>query len=215
MLARLGGRPLLGWVLARAMQSREIDSVVLAIPKNSRDDELEKIAESLGATVFRGEEDDVLDRIQRAAESSGADIVVRVCADNPFVDPGEIDRLVRFFAAGDADYAFNHLDRLESRYADGFGAEILRSDVLSEIARTARDPRHREHVTLHLWDNPANFRMAAVPAPPELSHPTLRFDVDSPRDLLELEKLVAAGVDLHTPAAEIVRRALALANFRT
>jgi len=209
MLAELGGRPLLEWVLRRVLHSREIDSACLATSTNARDDELENLAARLKVSVFRGDENDVLGRFAEAAQQAHAGTIVRVCADNPFVAPEEIDRLVRFFAAGDAVYAFNHLDRLGSRYADGFGAEIMRTDVLNEMAGKAADPGHREHVTTYLWDNATDYSIMVVPPPSELAHPELRFDVDTPKDLERLEKLVSAGVSLQTPAAEIVRLALA------
>lgn len=205
MLARLGGSPLLEWVLRRVLQAREIGSVCLATSTNACDDELEKLAINLDVGVCRGDEHDVLGRFEQAAKQSGADAIVRVCADNPFIAPEEIDRLVRFFVSKNADYAFNHQDRLGSRYADGFGAEILRRDILDDIASKARDPRHREHVTLYLWDNAADYRMLAAPAPQELAYPELCFDVDTPEDLEYLKTLVSAGVSFQTEAAEIVR----------
>ena len=214
MLAELGGRPLLEWVLERVRRTEGLDGVVLATSNHPRDEELGKLAESLGVELFRGDEEDVLGRFGGAARQAKADVIVRVCADNPFVSPEEIQHLIRFFAVEKPDYACNHMDRLGSRYADGFGAEILRRDVLEDMAEKAHDPRHREHVTLYLWDHPGQYRLGVVPAPPELAHPELSFDVDSPNDLQFMEKLVDAGVTLDTPAAEIVRLALASGNFR-
>lgn len=200
---------MLEWVLRRVLHARELDSVCLATSTNGCDDELEKLAKMLGVGVLRGDEHDVLGRFEHAAKQSGADVIVRICADNPFIAPEEIDRLVRFFVSHNADYAFNHQDRLGSRYADGFGAEILRRDVLDDIAAKARDPRHREHVTLYLWDNAADYRIVAVPAPPDLAHPELCFDVDTQVDLEFLKTMVSSGVSFQTDAAEIVRLALA------
>ena len=52
--------------------------------------------------------------------------------DNPFVDPGELDKLVIEFRTHPCDYACNHQDRLGSRYADGFGAEIFSNYLMNE-----------------------------------------------------------------------------------
>lgn len=196
------------WVLKRVLLTEGLDAVVLATSTHPRDEALGELAVRLGVEVFRGDEDDVLGRFDQAAKRARADVIVRVCADNPFAAPEEIHRLVRFFAEGNSDYACNHMDRLGSRYADGFGAEIMRRNVLEDVAGKAREPRHREHVTLYIWDHPSQYRMAVVPAPPELARPDLRFDVDAPDDLVFLEKLVSSGVSLQTPAAEIVRRTL-------
>jgi len=148
MLAQLGGHPLLEWVLLRMRRARMIDEVVLATTTLGRDDELVALAQKLGIEVFLGSENDVLGRLSAAAVQCGADIVVRVCADNPFIDPDEIDRLVAHFKSNACDYACNNQDRLGNRYADGFGAEILSNFLLQQIAQTATDARHREHVTL-------------------------------------------------------------------
>jgi len=209
MLAHLGGRPLLEWVLRRVTLAARLDDTVLATTTHPRDDALAELAVEFGTKVFRGDETDVLDRFIGAANLSEADWIVRVCADNPFVDPVELDRLIDFFAASNVDYACNHLDRLGSRYADGFGAEILGAELLRKLAAQAVDGGHREHVTAYLWDHAKTYRMAAVPAPPELAYPWLKFDVDLPADLVRLEKLVAAGAGIDSTAAQVVALALA------
>lgn len=208
MLAQLGGHPLLEWVLNRVRRALTIDEVILTTTTLSRDDELVALGQGLGVEVFRGSENDVLGRFAAAASHYGAEIVVRVCADNPFVDPDEIDRLVINFEDSACDYVCNHQDRLGSRYADGFGAEILSNALLQQIAQTATDARHREHATLYIWDHAQDYCLNALPAPYQLAYPELRFDVDQPQDLANLQMLVKAGVDIDSTASEIVQIAL-------
>jgi spore coat polysaccharide biosynthesis protein SpsF len=212
MLAPLGGRPLLEWVLHRVQSARLLDAVVLATTDLPRDRPLVDLAHRMGLATYTGSESDVLGRFARAAAQHQADVVVRVCADNPFVDGAEIDRLLAFFAVQDVDYACNHLDRLGSAYADGFGAEVLGAPLLAQLAAECTDARHREHVTLALWDWADRFRLAAVPAPASLAFPELRFDVDRPEHLAELALLCErAGLGVDSPAAEVVAAARALA----
>jgi spore coat polysaccharide biosynthesis protein SpsF len=209
MLARLGGLPLLEWVVRRLLHATTLAQVVLATSDGAGDDALAELAAGLGVAVFRGSEADVLGRFLGAASMTGADNVVRVCADNPFVDPSEIDRLVSFFAKNPCDYACNHLDRLGNGYADGFGAEILSAALLFKLGNLAQDTRYREHLTLYLLEHQSQFMLKAMDAPLELRFPELRFDVDQPRDLNRLEKLVEEGVGISSPAASIVKIALA------
>jgi|GEM_PF-137202 len=205
MLARLGGIPLLEWVVRRLLRAATLAQVVLATSDRDSDDALADLATSLGIAVFRGSETDVLGRFAGAASMAGADNVVRICADNPFIDPAEVDRLVKYFADSSCDYACNHQDRLGSNYADGFGAEILSAALLEKIAANALEARHREHVTLYLWDHASEYTLTSVAAPAELAFPKLRFDVDTPDDLANLEVLVRAGVAIDTPAPDIIR----------
>ena len=205
MLARLGDIPLLEWVLRRLQRATTLAQILLATSDGAADDPLVELATRLGVTVFRGSEFDVLGRFVGAAKMARADNIVRICADNPFIDPGEIDRLVKFFADYPCDYACNHQDRLGSGYADGFGAEILSADLLEKIASAATEECHREHVTLYLWDHASEYTLRALSAPADLAFPELRFDIDIPTDLENLDALVCAGVETNTSASEIVR----------
>jgi spore coat polysaccharide biosynthesis protein SpsF len=116
---------------------------------------------------------------------------VRICADNPFIDPDEVDRLVAFALDARADYAFNHLDRLSNHYAEGFGAEIVSRDVLDEVGRLASEARHREHVMTYVGDPPERFRILTFQAPADLAFPDLCFDVDTREDLERLQPLAS------------------------
>ncbi|SVC28054.1 uncharacterized protein METZ01_LOCUS280908, partial [marine metagenome] len=91
VMCDLAGRPLIDWVLSRVMLSALVDRTVLATTDSHLDDALALYAAGLGVAVYRGDENDVLGRVASAADEAGAEWVVRVCADSPFVDPGEID----------------------------------------------------------------------------------------------------------------------------
>lgn len=208
MLARLGTHNVLEWVIFRLRRALTINQIVLATSILSRDDPLAELAVREGIVVYRGSEADVLGRFVCAGELVNADAIVRVCADNPFIDPVEVDRLVHFFQEHPVDYACNHQNRLDSGYADGFGAEILSSALLKRIAKASVDARHREHVTLFVWDNDSKYEIASIPAPAGLAYPELRFDVDTPDDLKNLQRLVDRGVSIGSTASEIIKIAI-------
>lgn len=204
MLAHLGGVPLIEWVLRRLSLAKTLSQIILATTDDEVDDVLVELATGLGCSVFRGSGEDVLSRFMGAVSLVGATNIVRVCADNPFIDPEEVDRLTIFFSQNQCDYACNHQDRLGSGYADGFGAEIFSATNLKKISELAREPRHREHATLYFWDNAGEFDLRSIEAPVNLAFPELRFDVDVPEDLDYLNLLVKAGVNITTPAHEII-----------
>lgn len=212
MLANLGGYPILEWVVQRVSHAQLIDKVVLATTDLPRDDPLVALADQLGVEVFRGSEADVLGRFATAAAQHEADLVVRICADNPFIDADEIDRLVTHFKKTSCDYACNHQERLGNCYADGFGAEILANSLLQKISLLATEQNHREHATSYIWDHASEFHIEAVPAPRELAYPELRFDVDTAQDFERLQEIVAAGVRIDTAAPVITN--IALGNDR-
>src|SRR5690242_9830872 len=90
----LGRHRIIDWVLSRVSLARGLDKVVLVTSSATENTILKQIATEHAIPVFCGSEDDVLDRFSSAAREFAAVHVVRICADNPFVDAGEIDRLV-------------------------------------------------------------------------------------------------------------------------
>ena len=205
MLSQLGEHTLLDWVLQRVLRSTQVDQVVLATSTNSEDDKLVSAALRLEVNSIRGSEADVLSRFLLAADKSQADLVVRVCADNPFIAPEELDRLIVDHRAKNVDYSCNHQQKLSNKYADGFGAEILSHDLLKKLANQTTQQAHREHVTSYIWDNQKEFKINAVTAPAELAFPEVKLDIDTPAELTMLNEFVRQySVKIETKAAEIV-----------
>ena len=205
MLSQLGEHTLLDWVLQRVLRSTQVDQVVLATSTNSEDDKLVSAALRLEVNSIRGSEADVLSRFLLAANESQADLVVRVCADNPFIAPEELDRLIVDHHAKSVDYSCNHQQKLSNKYADGFGAEIFSHDLLKKLANQTTQQAHREHVTSYIWDNQNEFKINAVTAPAELAFPEVKLDIDTPAELAILNEFVRRYfVKIETKAAEIV-----------
>jgi spore coat polysaccharide biosynthesis protein SpsF len=209
MLADLGGHSLLEWVVTRVRRSTMLDEVIVATTEESRDDKLVAECERLGVHVKRGSTDDVLSRFSKAVEGDSADAIVRVCADNPFIDPACIDQLIREYRESGAEYAFNHRPHGTCDYADGFGAEILSRSLLEKLQSSQLSKQHREHVTLAVVDGTVSARTHACVAPKELAFPRLRFDVDSADDLRKLSRLIAAAqIGRSASASDIVKEFL-------
>jgi len=206
MMAKLGSQPIIEWIFNRVKMSSKLDDIVLATTNLQEDAVLVNYADNYGINVYRGSELNVLKRFADAAKIYEANIIIRICADNPFIDPNEIDRLIKYYNTNSCDYAFNHQNKINSKYADGFGAEIFSVDVLKQILEKAISKENKEHVTQYIWENQETFNIEAVYAPEELSYPNLRFDVDTEDDLLLMSMLVDDGIDIDSSASEIITR---------
>ena len=210
MVETLGPLLILDWVILRVKKAKLINKVVLLTTINDEDNRLVEIAKKHNIDVYRGAENDVLSRFVEATSLFEPDTVVRVCADNPFIDHNELDRLVESFYSEGCEYACNHQDRLGSYYADGFGAEILEAKLFYEIHKKVSSKQHREHVTSFIWENSVNYKIYAVPAPPALAFPKLRFDVDTNDDLEKLRSIVSSGITVNSSAPEIIQNYIGL-----
>lgn len=185
----LAGAPLVGRIIERVKRCETLDEIVLATTENRDDDVLQKLASDYGVSVFRGAQDDLIDRYYQAARASGADVIVREPADNPVPEPAEIDRIVEYHLTGQSDFSTNLVEVFGSGYPDGIGAEVLNLDILEEIWRTADDPNKREHLHLSFFDyktqapaNPSKFRIGTVQCPAEFRRPKLVLDVNTRED---------------------------------
>ena len=180
-LKLLHGYPLIDWVVSRVMATPLISECCVAIPNGEADDDLANHLISIDASIFRGKESDVLGRVHEAAQEMNADLIVRVCADNPFVCSLELNKLIKFYLENELDYAYNHIP-YNNLYSDGFGGEICSMDFLNRIEKETILKSNREHMFNYIWENPSQFRIGTFDPSPDLQFPALRFDVDTLED---------------------------------
>ena len=79
----LHGYPIIYWVYKRVLETKSLDEVVISIPDTKDNDILNDYLEINNIKVFRGDENDLVDRLLKTAKYFSADNIVRVCADNP------------------------------------------------------------------------------------------------------------------------------------
>jgi spore coat polysaccharide biosynthesis protein SpsF len=179
-LASVLGRSLLELMLERVQRARTLDAIVVATTTLERDDAIVRVAHRCGMSVFRGSESDVLGRYVGAAALMGADVVVRLTADCPLLDPAVVDRVVT------AHRALSHEAQLVTNapplgrtYPDGMDVEVFTRDVLARADALAASTVDREHVTRCLHRPP--FRVAVVDLDPPAGE--ARVTVDDAADL--------------------------------
>ncbi|MCC6552000.1 MAG: NTP transferase domain-containing protein [Polyangiaceae bacterium] len=193
VLAEVAGRSLLAHVVERLRRARALDAVWIATTDRPADDAIEAEAARLGVPVFRGSEDDVLDRFHGAAEAAGAGVVVRITADCPLLDPAEVDRVVGAFlrAAPELDYAAN-MAAGDRRVPLGTSVEVLSRAALERAWREGRERHHREHVTPYLYEDPGRFRTLVLHPEDGVDRSAIRLTVDTPEDLAVVTAVLEA-----------------------
>ena len=174
--------PIIEWILIRVSMSAKLDDFVFAIPDTSIDQPLYDFLTSKNVNVYRGNEDDVLTRFYETAKKFNGGNIIRICGDNPFIDPVSIDKLIQFFEEKDCSYGYNHIPR-ENRYPDGAGAEIVDLKTLEKVNNGAKTEEQREHIFNYIWDNPQLFDIQTFDPNEEwLMRPDLRLDIDTRED---------------------------------
>lgn len=194
------GQPMLARVVQRLKLARTLDDIVVATTDSQADDAVASAMNYMGCPVFRGSEDDVLDRVVKTAESADADIIVEITGDCPLVDPGLVDKVVADFLVGGADFVSNILPHTTPRGTD---VRVFRTKDLAEINRTSTDPADHEHVSLHFWEHLDKYvcRNVEMDLPDVVAE--IRLTVDTAEDL-ELVRAIYAGLYETNPAFSLV-----------
>jgi spore coat polysaccharide biosynthesis protein SpsF len=142
-LMHLAGKPMLWRYIERCKRSEKLDELVLATTEKKEDDVLCDIAKMLDIKVFRGSENNLLDRIRKCAIKHEADVIVRLCADNPLIEPKEIDRAIGNY---NRQTMFTNAQPYDNnRYPDGIGCEIYSPWLLDWADKHANTAWLKEH----------------------------------------------------------------------
>ncbi len=197
------------WVLIRAIRSKKIKNFILATTNNKRDEILIKIAKKYNLKIFKGKENDVLNRFYECSKKFKIDTIVRICADNPLIDSDELDKLVNYFSKHKPDYAYNTMKTKDNFNSDGFGAEILNFKTLKETNFLAKKKKEREHVTQFIRNNKNLFKTECLNPSNGLNFPYLKFDVNTSSNLKKIKNVISKQkVNFKTSAKKIVKTLL-------
>lgn len=173
-LLPIRGLPMVSHAM-RALRLVRADAYVLATEPGSAGG-LAGPAAACGFELFVGPKDDVLSRFCLAAESVGAQRIVRATGDNPLVSYELANLLLDRRGAVPADYS-GYLGMPK-----GMGVEVVEAEALHEARRLSVDPFEREHVCPYLYRRPERFRIDRPTVPSEYFYEEGNVSVDTRED---------------------------------
>jgi spore coat polysaccharide biosynthesis protein SpsF len=178
VLMDLGGETVLARVVRRLRRATLVEEIVVATTESEADHAIVRECERLSVRVFRGEENDVLDRYYHAAQWTGAKAIVRITSDCPLIDPEITDNTIRSFLEQRPDYASNALQRT---YPRGLDTEVMTWEALSRAWREARLSYQHAHVTPYIYEHPERFEI--LPVKGDVDRSSCRWTLDTSEDL--------------------------------
>ena len=190
VLQTLGSMPMILFQLRRISKSKGIDKVILATSDSESDNELARVVQEAGFSLFRGSLNDVLKRYWDCAKDESYDTIVRLTGDCPFTDPKLIDEIVEEFSKSELDYLSNCADGAHLSVPDGFDIEIFRLSTLKKAHEHATLDFEREHVTPWMRSERANLSWKHYRHSP--IRPYYRVTVDDPVDLQVVREIYAS-----------------------
>ena len=216
VLHDIAGQPMLVRVVERARRASLIDGFVVATTNEVQDETVAELCREHGYPFYRGAQQDVLDRYYQAARQTEAEVIVRITADCPVIDPELIDETINVVLGKSAicnpqsviDFAANRLPPPWGRtFPIGLDVEVCTFTALERAWKEATEPYHREHVMPYLYEgvnlksatcnlqvgtSPRGVRVALLNHDPDYG--ALRWTVDTPEDLELIRQVYARFV---------------------
>jgi spore coat polysaccharide biosynthesis protein SpsF len=188
VLKEIHHKPMIAWVVERTRMAKWVDAVAVATTTDPADAAIEAWCKASETACYRGSMFDVLDRYYQAAKLYAADVIVRVTADCPLIDPRVIDDTIDAFFTNQADFTANRLPPPWGRtFPIGLDTEVCTSSALQRAWQEAKEAHEREHVMPYLYDVSGRFKVYQVNTSPDYG--ALRWTVDTPEDLEFIRKI--------------------------
>lgn len=159
--------------------------IIICTSTNIHDNNIEQFCVKNKISCYRGEENNVLKRFTDAAIFYKAKTIIRICADNPFLDVQFLKELIQYYKENpNADYwSFKNSQQIpviKTHY--GFFSEIVTIEALDKVLFSTKNPLYLEHVTNYIYIN-STFKTKLKLLPDFLKDRIdLRFTIDDSQD---------------------------------
>lgn len=188
MTMDIAGLPLYQYVYRRCEQVRGIDTIIIATSTDPSDDVIANSAMANGIEFYRGSLTNVLERYIECARKIGAEAIVRVCGDSPFVDVLKAGDLLSTLFERHLD----HIDFGGSRFVKGLDSEAVRLKALEKSLELSSHPDTLEHVTHFIRHNSADFQKGDLRVNLDPFDSKVALTVDTLHDLTLCKKIAEA-----------------------
>lgn len=155
----INGKPMIYWLILRLKKTKIFDLIVIAIPKYKNLkllNYLKSIKKEMGIKIYRGSENNVLERYYYAAKIFKADIITRVTADDPFKDINVTKSSLLRFMELKLDYYSNSI---KQTFPIGIDIEHFTFKALKLAHKLAITKHEKEHVTVIMKQRPDIFKI--------------------------------------------------------
>ncbi len=179
-LLEIGEQTLIYYVLARAKRIKGIDKVLLATSSNKENDVLTDYVQNMGFEVFRGDENDVIERFYLVADKYNAKNIIRLTGDNPMIDFSAMSFLLSHHLEDGNDYT------CMNGFPCGALGDIFSFHALKESHLHADGKALSDHVDLYVLENMDRFTVSRYITDQDFS--TYRWTVDDETDLRRMRQ---------------------------
>lgn len=168
------GKPIIELINNQLKKSELIDSIIVGTTINATDDPLTDLLENKGISYYRGDVTNVFSRFKTICTVNDIQHVVRITADNPLIDIGSLDKVIRYHLKHKFDYT------ITKGLPIGMNFEVFSVLEFLKANENQLSAYEKEHVTNYLRENSKNQGVLNFPIHKTIS--SLRLTIDHPSD---------------------------------
>lgn len=182
-----------GYIIKKIKERFKNVDIILATSSKAEDDSLEILAEKWDIDCFRGDENNVLKRFIDCTERFKITHLIRVCADNPFLDLDLLEELLQVGVSSESEYCSFELNGIPViKTHSGVFCEFVTTSALKKIAALTDLPLFCEHVTNYIYTHPETFIINWLSLPDQFKKLSeIRLTVDTMTDFLNVQTILA------------------------
>ncbi|MDA7810729.1 glycosyltransferase family protein [Candidatus Pelagibacter sp.] len=179
VMLKVNNQPLIFQLIKRLKFVKNIDQIIVATTLNKKDDVICDFLKKNKINFFRGSEDNVVDRVLKAAKKFKIKNIVQVTGDCPLIDPYIVSQVIETFKSNNFDFVSNANIRT---YPDGMDVSIFSTKNLNKLSKLTKNKFDLEHVTLYFRRKKNIFSHCNIMAPLNLHYPKLGLTLDEKND---------------------------------
>ena len=130
--------------IRRLKKTQLTDKIFLCTTKRKEDYKFKAVCLNHKINLFKGDEKNVLKRFVDCAQKNSIDIIVRITADCPLIDPSIVDKCIKLHYQRKSQYTTN---TLIFSYPKGLDVEVINIEALLKSQKLSKCKRNIEHVT--------------------------------------------------------------------
>ena len=214
VLKKIGNFFLLNFLIQRVKKSKYLDDIVVATTTNKKDDKIINLLKKNNVNYYRGSENNVNLRLIKTGELYGADLIIQLTADNPFVDPKIIDYMIKFYLNNKNKY--NYItncglgDYSKGHAPIGLNVKIFLLKHLKKNYEHCNKKDLKEHPSLYFYrEGRKKYNLKNLSLPKKYkTNLNMRLTVDTLKDLKLIRlifKKIGKNKNIHFGLEKIIK----------
>ncbi len=199
----LGGeKTILDWIIDEIVKLE--GKIIVATSIDSSNDIIQDFCISKEVECFRGAENDVLSRFIDIQKQYNFEHIVRLTADNPFIESDIVNSTLEYHKEKKLDYTHS------SGLPLGMNVEVVKGSSLLKSLNYIKNDREREHVTMVIREH-SDFKSEIINFKNDSEN--LRLTVDTIEDFLLANGIASFSEKQNLIGMELVNKVYDLFPF--